>query len=87
MSLFTWYFAKSEAKTVENHQLYEKEKKRVNFRMHLIVDICVALEKNTMFSAQSLNEKKYLWIYQQMNLVDFETTEVLKDTYMCPRYA
>lgn len=26
--------------------------------MHLIVDICVALEKNTMFSAQSLNEKK-----------------------------
>lgn len=54
--------------------------------MHLIVDICVALEKNTMFSAQSLNEKN-LWIYQQMNLVDFETTEVLKDTYMCPRYA
>lgn len=55
--------------------------------MRLIVDICVALEKNTMFSAQSLNEKKYLWIYQQMNLVDFETTEVLKDTYMCPTYA
>lgn len=26
--------------------------------MHLIVDICVALENNTMFSAQSLNEKK-----------------------------
>lgn len=55
--------------------------------MHLIVDICVALEKNTMFSAQSLNEKKYLWIYQQMNLVGIETTEVLKDTYMCPTYA
>lgn len=27
MSLFTRYFAKSEAKSVENHQLYEKEKK------------------------------------------------------------
>lgn len=50
--------------------------------MHLIVDICVALEKNTMFSAQSLNEKKYLWIYQQMNLVGIETTEVLKDSYV-----
>lgn len=31
MSLFTRYFVKSEAKTVENHQLYEKEKKRGEF--------------------------------------------------------
>lgn len=31
--------------------------------MNLIVDICVALEKNTMFSAQSLNEKKKIYGY------------------------